>query len=184
MELASNDGYLLQYFVQRGVPVLGIEPAANVAPAARERGVRDGRRVLRRARRRRRSRREGRQADLLLGNNVLGARARPATTSSPAWRSLLKPSGHRHDGVPAPAAARSTRTSSTRSTTSTSRYFSLRRAREGVRAPRPARCSTSSELATHGGSLRIYAQRDPAIARPVSVGCVELRWRERARASD
>jgi SAM-dependent methyltransferase len=39
VEVASNDGYLLQYFVERGVPALGIEPAANVARAAEERGV-------------------------------------------------------------------------------------------------------------------------------------------------
>jgi hypothetical protein len=39
VELASNDGYLLQYFVERGIPVLGIEPAVNVAKAAEERGV-------------------------------------------------------------------------------------------------------------------------------------------------
>ena len=39
VEVASNDGYLLQHFVARGIPVLGIEPAANVARAAEERGV-------------------------------------------------------------------------------------------------------------------------------------------------
>src|SRR5689334_18896529 len=39
IELASNDGYLLQYFVERGIPALGIEPAANVAEAARKRRV-------------------------------------------------------------------------------------------------------------------------------------------------
>jgi SAM-dependent methyltransferase len=39
VELASNDGYLLQYFVARGVPVLGVEPAANVAKAAEAKGV-------------------------------------------------------------------------------------------------------------------------------------------------
>ncbi len=39
VEIASNDGYLLQYFDRRGVPVLGIEPAANVAAAAEERGI-------------------------------------------------------------------------------------------------------------------------------------------------
>src|SRR6476620_10886614 len=39
VELASNDGYLLQHFVARGIPSLGIEPAANVVEAARERGV-------------------------------------------------------------------------------------------------------------------------------------------------
>ncbi|WP_171102161.1 class I SAM-dependent methyltransferase [Ruegeria sp. HKCCD7255] len=39
IEIASNDGYLLQYFVERGIPVLGIEPAAGVANAAIEKGV-------------------------------------------------------------------------------------------------------------------------------------------------
>jgi 2-polyprenyl-3-methyl-5-hydroxy-6-metoxy-1,4-benzoquinol methylase len=39
VEIASNDGYLLQYFVEAGVPVLGVEPAANVAGVARQRGI-------------------------------------------------------------------------------------------------------------------------------------------------
>jgi SAM-dependent methyltransferase len=39
VEIASNDGYLLQYFKERGVPVLGVEPAANVARVAQERGI-------------------------------------------------------------------------------------------------------------------------------------------------
>ena len=39
VEVASNDGYLLQYFQHRGVPVLGVEPAANVAAVARRKGV-------------------------------------------------------------------------------------------------------------------------------------------------
>ena len=39
VEVASNDGYLLQYFVRQNVPVLGIEPAANVAKVAVEKGV-------------------------------------------------------------------------------------------------------------------------------------------------
>ena len=39
VEVASNDGYLLQYFVRQKVPVLGIEPAANVASVAGEKGV-------------------------------------------------------------------------------------------------------------------------------------------------
>ncbi len=70
IEVASNDGYLLQYFARRGVPVLGIEPAANVAKAAEEKGVRtmvrffggDAARTLYG---------DGIRADLLLGNNVL-----------------------------------------------------------------------------------------------------------------
>ena len=39
VELASNDGYLLQYFVEKGVPVLGIEPAVNVAKEATKKGI-------------------------------------------------------------------------------------------------------------------------------------------------
>jgi len=39
MELASNDGYLLQYFVQKGIKVIGVEPAANVALVAEKKGV-------------------------------------------------------------------------------------------------------------------------------------------------
>ena len=39
VELASNDGYLLQYFVQKGIPVLGVEPSQNVAAVARKNGI-------------------------------------------------------------------------------------------------------------------------------------------------
>jgi hypothetical protein len=70
VEIASNDGYLLQHFVERGIPVLGVEPAENVAAAAVERGVPTrvaffgdetaGTLV-----------REGLTADLIIGNNVL-----------------------------------------------------------------------------------------------------------------
>jgi C-methyltransferase C-terminal domain/Putative zinc binding domain/Methyltransferase domain len=70
VELASNDGYLLQHFVGTGVPILGIDPAANVARAAEERGVPTlveffGRDVATRLAD------EGRQASLVVGNNVL-----------------------------------------------------------------------------------------------------------------
>lgn len=70
IEIASNDGYLLQHFVRRGIPVLGIEPAANVAKAAEQKGVpslvrffgvETARALVA----------EGVSADLLLGNNVL-----------------------------------------------------------------------------------------------------------------
>ena len=70
VELASNDGYLLQHVVERGIPALGIEPAANVAEVARERGIETlvsssaasspSELVA-----------EGRRADLLVANNVM-----------------------------------------------------------------------------------------------------------------
>jgi SAM-dependent methyltransferase len=70
VELASNDGYLLQHFVQRGIPVLGIDPAQNVARVAVERGVPTmtsffGRDVAAELVA------EGRRADLIVANNVL-----------------------------------------------------------------------------------------------------------------
>ncbi len=70
VEVASNDGYLLQYFMSRGVPVLGIEPAANVAAVARDKGIPTevaffGEATARQLRRR------GPAADLMIANNVL-----------------------------------------------------------------------------------------------------------------
>lgn len=70
VEVASNDGYLLQYFARRGIPVLGIEPAANVAAAAEAKGIPTrvaffGRELAERLRA------EGIEADLLAANNVL-----------------------------------------------------------------------------------------------------------------
>ena len=69
-EIASNDGYLLQYFVRKNIPVLGIEPAANVAKVAVDKGVPTlvrffGKQVASDLAG------EGRRADLLIGNNVL-----------------------------------------------------------------------------------------------------------------
>ena len=70
IELASNDGYLLRNFVERGIPCLGIEPAANIARTAQQRGIptlnkffgeRTAREVVA----------EGKRADLLIANNVL-----------------------------------------------------------------------------------------------------------------
>jgi 2-polyprenyl-3-methyl-5-hydroxy-6-metoxy-1,4-benzoquinol methylase len=69
-EVASNDGYLLQYFVRQGVPVLGIEPAANVAKAAVEKGVPTMVRFFGTELARELAG-QGRTADLVLGNNVL-----------------------------------------------------------------------------------------------------------------
>jgi SAM-dependent methyltransferase len=70
VEIASNDGYLLQYFVAQGIPVLGVDPAANVAAAALARGVPTeiaffGRETASRLVR------EGHAADLIAANNVL-----------------------------------------------------------------------------------------------------------------
>jgi SAM-dependent methyltransferase len=70
VEVASNDGYLLQYFARRNVPVLGIEPAANVARVATEKGIATLVRFFGVPLARQLAS-EGRCADLVLGNNVL-----------------------------------------------------------------------------------------------------------------
>ena len=70
MEIASNDGYLLQFFVGGGIPALGIEPTANTAAAARAKGV-ETREVFFGRDTAAKLAAEGWQVDLLLGNNVL-----------------------------------------------------------------------------------------------------------------
>ena len=70
IEVASNDGYLLQYFVADGIPALGIEPAANVAKVAEEKGVTTEVRFFDEKMARELVER-GQRPDLLLGNNVL-----------------------------------------------------------------------------------------------------------------
>jgi SAM-dependent methyltransferase len=70
VEIASNDGYLLQYFAKEGVPVLGIEPAGNVAAAAIKKGI-PTEIAFFGAERGRLLASQNRQADLIIGNNVL-----------------------------------------------------------------------------------------------------------------
>src|SRR4051812_48025345 len=91
VELASNDGYLLQYFVKRGIPCLGIEPAANVAKAATERGVETLVAFFNQALGRQ-LRAAGRHADLVLGNNVL-AQVPDINSFVAGVPEILKPTG-------------------------------------------------------------------------------------------
>ncbi|MBC16637.1 MAG: SAM-dependent methyltransferase [Desulfovibrio sp.] len=70
VEIASNDGYLLQWFVQAGIPCLGIEPTGGTADAADEKGVHSVREFFG-SELASRLVEQGKQADLLLGNNVL-----------------------------------------------------------------------------------------------------------------
>ena len=91
VEIASNDGYLLQYFVEKGIPVLGVEPAANVARAALQKGVPSivkffGRKTAVELAS------LGKRADLLLGNNVL-AHVPQLNDFVTGLKILLKPTG-------------------------------------------------------------------------------------------
>ncbi|QEE39059.1 MULTISPECIES: class I SAM-dependent methyltransferase [unclassified Methylobacterium] len=91
VEVASNDGYLLQYFVARGVPVLGVEPAANVAAVAREKGVPSEVAFFGRATAER-LKAEGHGADLMAANNVL-AHVPDILDFVAGFQVLLKPEG-------------------------------------------------------------------------------------------
>ena len=91
IEIASNDGYLLQYFKEKSIPVLGIEPAANVAEAACSKGIptriqffgtETAHELLS----------EGLQADLLLGNNVI-AHVPDLNDFVAGLKIVLKPNG-------------------------------------------------------------------------------------------
>ena len=70
VEIASNDGYLLQYFAQKHIPVLGIEPSSNVADVAKSKGI-DSWVTFFTTNTARELVAKGRKADLVLGNNVL-----------------------------------------------------------------------------------------------------------------
>ena len=174
VEIASNDGYLLQYFQKAGVPVLGIEPARNIAKVAREKGIPTetaffGTETATRLAS------EGKSADLLLGNNVL-AHVPDLNDFVRALGILLKPSGmitmefphllrliedglfdtiyHEHFS-----------------------YFSFLTV-ERVFFTHGLVIYDVEELPFHGGSLRIYAKHQNDTAKKISSRVSELEQRE------
>jgi 2-polyprenyl-3-methyl-5-hydroxy-6-metoxy-1,4-benzoquinol methylase len=171
VEIASNDGYLLQYFQQKDVPVLGVEPAANVAAVARATGiptivkffgVETARELAS----------EGHSADLLIGNNVL-AHVPDLNDFVAGFRKLLKVDGivtlefphllelvlrnefdtiyHEHFS-----------------------YFSFLTA-ESVLAKHGLTVFDVQQLPTHGGSLRLFARNTNDASRPVTPAVARLR---------
>jgi hypothetical protein len=90
-EVASNDGYLLQHFVARGVPVLGVEPAANIADVARGKGIRTETRFLGAETGAALAAEYGR-ADLVAGNNVY-AHVPDLVDFTAGLAALVKPNG-------------------------------------------------------------------------------------------
>ncbi len=177
VEIASNDGYLLQHFVAQGIPVLGVEPAANVATVAIGKGVPTlveffGETIARELAA------EGRRADLVLGNNVL-AQVPNLNDFVKGMKILLKPRGvitlefphlmrlieenqfdtiyHEHFS-----------------------YFSFTTTVKILGAHGLAVFDVD-ELPTHGGSLRVYARHNDDATKPVLDRVRELLDRE-ARA--
>jgi SAM-dependent methyltransferase len=158
IEVASNDGYLLQYFAAKGIPVLGVEPAANVAAAAESNGIPTLVRFF------------GREtaddlaraglADLLVGNNVL-PHVPDVNEFVAGLARLLAPNGtatlefphllrlieqHQFDTIYHEHFS----------------YFSLLAARR-LFAEHGLEIVDVDELSTHGGSLRVYARHAAAV---------------------
>jgi SAM-dependent methyltransferase len=155
VEVASNDGYLLQYFVKRDIPVLGIEPAANVAKVAVEKGVPSlvrffGTKLAEELAS------EGRQADLILGNNVL-AQVPDLNDFVEGLKIMLKPEGVLTIEVPHLLQLIQLQEFDTIYHEHFS-YFSLINSMRIFEA-HGLKVFDVDELKSHGGSLRIYACR-------------------------
>jgi SAM-dependent methyltransferase len=175
VELASNDGYLLQFFSERRIPVLGVEPAANVAEVAVRKGIPTN--VAFFGRDTARSLAAESSADLLIGNNVL-AHVPDLNDFVSGMKIMLKQGGvitlefphlmrlidqnqwdtiyHEHFS-----------------------YFSFLTVGR-VFAAHGLRVFDVEELATHGGSLRIFGAHAEDQAKPESEAVRELCDRERA----
>lgn len=156
VELASNDGYLLQHFVPLGVPVLGVEPAVNVAQVAIDKGiptrvdffgVRLAKQLVA----------EGKQADVIAGNNVL-AQVPDLNDFVAGMKLLLKPAGVITLEFPHLERLMAENQFDTIYHEHFS-YFSLITITEMARR-HGLRVIDVEELSTHGGSLRVYLAHD------------------------
>ena len=174
VEVASNDGYLLQYFVERGIPVLGIEPAANVAKVAVDKGIptlveffgRDSARALAE---------ERGKADLVLGNNVL-AQVHDVNDFVAGLKEMLAPGGTVTIEFPHLERLIAENQFDTIYHEHFS-YFSLYSA-ERIFAAHGLTMFDVEELPTHGGSLRIWGRHDDETGRPLTERLLNLRARE------
>jgi 2-polyprenyl-3-methyl-5-hydroxy-6-metoxy-1,4-benzoquinol methylase len=174
VEIASNDGYLLQNFVQAGIPCLGVEPAANVAEVALAKGIPSvvkffGRETATYLLT------EGKAADLIIGNNVL-AHVPNINDFVSGMKLLLKARGvvtmefphlmclmdqHQFDTIYHEHFS----------------YLSFMTVQR-VFASHGLTLFDVEEIPTHGGSLRIYARHSEDSSKPVSARVIDLLTRE------
>jgi hypothetical protein len=176
IELASNDGYLLQYFVAKSIPVLGIEPAKNVARAAIKKGVPSVTEFFGCALARRLVH-EGRCADLLLGNNVL-AHVPDINDFVGGMKILLKPQGVITMEFPHLVNLIERNQFDTIYHEHFS-YLSFTTV-EQVFAKQGLELFDVEEIPTHGGSLRIYGRHFEDSTKPVSSRVSALKASEAA----
>jgi 2-polyprenyl-3-methyl-5-hydroxy-6-metoxy-1,4-benzoquinol methylase len=161
-EVASNDGYLLQHFLARGIPVLGVEPAANVAEAARARGIPTEVEFLTPETGRAIARQHG-QADLVAANNVF-AHVPDITGFAVGLRALVKNSGLVTLEFPHLLRLIERRQYDTIYHEHFS-YLSLLTSSRAL-ATAGLRVVDVDELGTHGGSLRVYARPEESAGEP------------------
>lgn len=174
VEVASNDGYLLQYFVEKKIPCLGIEPAANVAKVAIEKNVPTIVEFFGEALAHKLAA-EGKQADLIAGNNVL-AQVPDLNDFVAGLKILLKPHGVITIEFPHLWQLMQENQFDTIYHEHFS-YFSFITA-EKIFAAHGMTLFDVEELPTHGGSLRIYAHHTGDTSKPVGERVIELRERE------
>lgn len=174
IEIASNDGYLLRFFKERGIPVLGVEPAANVAQAAERAGIRTLVRffgtelaeelVAQTVR-----------ADLLIGNNVL-AHVPNLNDFVHGMKRLLAPRGVITMEFPHVLRLIEDNQFDTIYHEHFS-YFSFTTV-EKVFAAHGLMLFDVEELPTHGGSLRIYARQADDDTKPIQLSVHAFRKKE------
>ncbi len=180
VEIASNDGYLLQHFVARSVPCLGIEPAANIAEVARENGIPTWTRFFGTDLADELVEKQG-PADLIIGNNVL-AHVPDLNDVVEGLRTALRDSGVVTMEFPHLLRLIEENQFDTIYHEHFS-YFSLL-AVERVFAAHGLEIFDVDELPTHGGSLRIYARHTDNGDLPVTQAVHDLRTREIAAGLD
>jgi 2-polyprenyl-3-methyl-5-hydroxy-6-metoxy-1,4-benzoquinol methylase len=163
-EVASNDGYLLQHFAAQGIPVLGVEPAANVADVARSRGIPTEVRFLGPETGREIAEQHGR-ADLVAGNNVF-AHVPDIRGFAAGLRALVKDSGLVTLEFPHLLRLIERRQYDTIYHEHFS-YLSLLTASRAL-ATAGLRVVDVDELDTHGGSLRVYARPEESASEPTA----------------
>ncbi len=174
VEIASNDGYLLQHFVAKGIPCLGVEPAANVAEIAKQKGVESevcffGEESAKRIAR------ERRKADLILGNNVL-AHVPNIHDFVQGLKELLSEQGTVTMEFPHLLRLMQLNQFDTiyHEHFSYLAFFVV----EKIFAAHGLTLYDVDELPTHGGSIRIYARHTADLTKPVSAAVEKLRAEE------
>ncbi|PSB53644.1 class I SAM-dependent methyltransferase [Chamaesiphon polymorphus] len=176
IELASNDGYLLQYFIEKNIPVLGVEPATNIAEVAIAKGIPTlneffGQECARKLVD------QGMQADLIAANNVL-AHVPELNDFVAGIKILLAPQGVFTGEIQHLVKLMA----GNQFDTIYHEHFCYHTftTLEKIFAAHGMTLFDVEELPTHGGSLRIYACHADNLSQPVSDRAIALRESERA----